>query len=111
LRRASGSPPLVVAADQEGGPVSHLSPPLPHPPALSTIAALPADQQFEAARRTGFDQGRALRALGITMNLAPVVDLMPDKKTNVDWNTRIATRSISRDPAGSPPARGRADGN
>jgi beta-N-acetylhexosaminidase len=99
LRRASGSPPLVVAADQEGGPVSHLSPPLPHPPALSTIAALPADQQFEAARRTGFDQGRALRALGITMNLAPVVDLMPDKKTNVDWNTRIATRSISRDPS------------
>src|SRR5262249_57421183 len=35
LRRASGLPPLIVAADQEGGPVSHLSPPLPHPPALS----------------------------------------------------------------------------
>jgi beta-N-acetylhexosaminidase len=98
LRQAAALPPLVVAADQEGGPVSHLSPPLPHPPALSTIAALPPEQQFEAARRTGFDQGRALRALGVTMNLAPVVDLMPDKKTSVDWNTRIATRSISRDP-------------
>ena len=51
LRRASGLPPLIVAADQEGGPVSHLSPPLPHPPALSKIAALPPDQQFEAAPR------------------------------------------------------------
>ena len=37
--------------------------------------------------------------MGITMDLTPVVDLMPDKTTNVDWNTRIATRSISRDPA------------
>jgi beta-N-acetylhexosaminidase len=99
LRRASGLPPLIVAADQEGGPVSHLSPPLPHPPALSTIAGLSPDRQFEAARRAGFDQGRALRAMGITMDLAPVVDLTPDKTTNVDWNTRIATRSISRDPA------------
>ena len=99
LRRASGLPPLVVAADQEGGPVSHLSPPLPHPPALSTIAALPPEQQFDAARRTGFDQGKVLRAIGITMDLAPVVDLMPERRTNVDWNTRIATRSISRDPS------------
>jgi beta-N-acetylhexosaminidase len=89
----------VVAADQEGGPVSHLSPPLPHPPALSTIGALPAEQQFEAARRSGFAQGKAMRAIGLTMDLAPVVDLMPEGKTHVDWNTRIATRSIAHDPS------------
>jgi beta-N-acetylhexosaminidase len=91
--------PLVVTADQEGGPVAHLSPPLPHPPSLSTVTALPADEQFTAGRRIGFDQGNALRSLGITMDLAPVVDLRPDKKANVDWNTRIATRAIARDPA------------
>jgi beta-N-acetylhexosaminidase len=99
LRRGAGLVPLVVTADQEGGPVAHLSPPLPHPPALSTVAALPPGEQFAAARRVGFDQGRALRALGITMDLAPVVDLTPDKTANVDWNTRIATRAIARDPA------------
>jgi beta-N-acetylhexosaminidase len=99
LRRTVGSTPLIVAADQEGGPVAHLSPPLSHPPALSTLAALPLDEQFAAARRIGLEQGRALRTLGVTMDLAPVVDLMPDKNAKVDWNTRIATRSIARDPA------------
>jgi beta-N-acetylhexosaminidase len=98
LRRSARLAPLIVTADQEGGPVARLSPPLPHSPALSTLAALPPGEQFEAARRIGFDQGGALRALGITMDLAPVVDLMPDKNANVDWNTRIATRSIARDP-------------
>ena len=40
-RRAAGLPPLIVAADQEGGIVSHLSPPLTKLPALSTLASLP----------------------------------------------------------------------
>src|SRR6185312_5188320 len=37
-RRAAGLPPLIVAADQEGGIVSHLAPPLTRLPALSTLA-------------------------------------------------------------------------
>jgi beta-N-acetylhexosaminidase len=99
LRRTVGSTPLIVTADQEGGPVAHLSPPLPYPPALSTLAALAPSERFAAARRIGFDQGRALLGLGVTMDLAPVVDLKPDNDAKVDWNTRIATRAIARDPA------------
>jgi beta-N-acetylhexosaminidase len=98
IRREAGLPPLIVAADQEGGPVSRLSPPLPHPQPLSRIAALPPDQRREAARRIGVDQGAALRKIGVTMDLAPVSDLMPDRPWVVDWNTQIVTRSISRYP-------------
>ena len=32
-------------------------------------------------------------------DLAPLVDLMPEGKIHVDWNTRIATRSIAHDPS------------
>jgi beta-N-acetylhexosaminidase len=100
LRRAAGLPPLIVAADQEGGPVSHLSPPLPKPPALSTIAALPSAERLTAARRLGFVQGSALKAMGVTMDLAPVCDLTPAAAPDMfDLHTRIATRSISADPA------------
>jgi beta-N-acetylhexosaminidase len=98
LRSEAGLPPLIVAADQEGGPVSRLSPPLPYPQALSRIAALPPDQRREAARRIGVDQGAALRKIGVTMDLAPVSDLTPDRPWVVDWNTQIVTRSISRYP-------------
>lgn len=99
IRRVAGLPPLVVTADQEGGQVSHLSPPLPKPPALSTLAALPPDQQHDAARKIGAEQGAALKAVGVTMDLAPVVDLTPAQASGaLDFYTRIATRSISRDP-------------
>src|SRR5207245_11722123 len=48
-RRAAGLPPLIVAADQEGGIVGHLSPPLTKVPALATLAGLdPDDQQVKA---------------------------------------------------------------
>jgi beta-N-acetylhexosaminidase len=52
-RRAAGLPPLIVAADQEGGIVSHLSPPLTKLPALSTLASLAPDVRAEKARRSG----------------------------------------------------------
>jgi beta-N-acetylhexosaminidase len=42
-RRIAGLPPLIVAADQDGGIVSHLSPPLRRIPSLSTLADLPPD--------------------------------------------------------------------
>jgi beta-N-acetylhexosaminidase len=99
IRRAAGLPPLIVAADQEGGPVSHLSPPLPKPPALSTIAALPPAERQAAAQRLGISQGSALKELGVTMDLAPVCDLTPAGAPDMfDLHTRIATRSISDDP-------------
>jgi beta-N-acetylhexosaminidase len=100
LRRASGLPPLVVTADQEGGPVSHLSPPLPAPPALATLAGLPAPERAPAARRLGRAAGAGLRGIGVTMDLAPVCDLMPrGAAASLDLRTRLKTRSISADPA------------
>ena len=98
-RRVAGLPPLVVAGDQEGGPVSHLSPPLGPVPALSLLADLPPEARREAARREGADAGRALARLGVTMDLAPVADLRPaGPRAALDVHTRIATRAVSEDP-------------
>ncbi|MBR1249378.1 glycoside hydrolase family 3 protein [Bradyrhizobium sp. AUGA SZCCT0169] len=99
-RRAAGLPPLIVAADQEGGIVSHLSPPLTKLPALSTLAGLPPDIRAEKAKAFGRTHGQELAALGVNLNLAPVLDLRPDAKRNrFDFNTLIGQRAISDDPA------------
>ncbi len=64
--RAGGNPGLLIATDQEGGPVKRL----PGPPsaALSTLSPGEALQEGSAT-------GRYLRAHGINVDLAPVVDL------------------------------------
>src|SRR5262245_26061121 len=76
-RRRAGLPPLIVAADQEGGVVSHLSPPLTPLPALSTLAELPPDIRAKKAGEFGRTHGRDLASLGITLDFAPVLDLKP----------------------------------
>src|SRR5436190_82454 len=63
-RRAAGLPPLIVAADQEGGIVSHLAPPLTKLPALSTLAGLAPDVRAEKAEAFGRTHGQELAALG-----------------------------------------------
>jgi beta-N-acetylhexosaminidase len=97
-RRAAGLPPLIVAADQEGGIVSHLSPPLGPQPALATLADLPPDLRKESARRMGRAQGEELASLGITLDFAPVLDLKPPTGHKFDFNTLINKRAISDDP-------------
>ena len=99
-RRAAGLPPLIVAADQEGGIVSHLAPPLTKLPALSTLASLAPDVRAEKAEAFGRTHGQELAALGVNQNLAPVLDLRPEPKRNrLDFNTLIGQRAISDDPA------------
>ena len=99
-RRAASLPPLIVAADQEGGIVSHLAPPLTKLPALSTLASLAPDIRAEKAEAFGRIHGRELAALGVNLNLAPVLDLRPEMKRNrLDFNTLIRYRAISDDPA------------
>ena len=98
-RRAAGLPPLIVAADQEGGIVSHLAPPLTKLPALSTLADLAPDARAAKAESFGHAHGRELAALGVNLNLAPVLDLRPEPKRNrFDFNTLIGQRAISDDP-------------
>src|SRR6478735_6093658 len=99
-RRAAGLPPLIVAADQEGGIVSHLSPPLTKLPSLATLASLPPADRAEKAEAFGRIHGQELAALGVNLNLAPVLDLRPDTRRNrFDFNTLIGYRAISDDSA------------
>lgn len=97
-RRAAGLPPLVIAADQEGGIVAHLAPPLTKLPALSTLADLAPDIRAEKAAAFGRLHGQELVALGVNLNLAPVLDLRPEQKHRFDFNTLIGRRAISDDP-------------
>jgi beta-N-acetylhexosaminidase len=91
---------LTVGVDQEGGIVSHLSPPLTKLPALSTLANFPPDIRAEKATEFGRIHGEGLASLGVTLNFAPVLDLRPELKRNrFDFNTLIGYRAISTDPA------------
>ena len=99
IRSARGLPPLIVAADQEGGIVSHLSPPLTAMAVLATLAALPPAERLVKAEAFGRTQGRELAALGITLNFSPVVDLLRTAAPNpLDFNSLISRRAISGDP-------------
>lgn len=99
LRRHNGLPPLLVATDQEGGIVSHLSPPLPSMPPLADLASLAPGERAEAARHYGYEQGRGLASLGVTVNFAPVVDIRREGPRNgLDFHSLIARRAISGDP-------------
>jgi beta-N-acetylhexosaminidase len=99
-RTAAHLLPLIIAADQEGGIVAHLSPPLPEEPALSSLATVPPDQRKARAEAFGRRQGADLAGIGVTLNLAPVLDLRPSWQHNrLDFNTLISRRAISSDPA------------
>ena len=99
-RRSAGLPPLMVAADQEGGIVSHLSPPLSSLPALATLADLSPHIRTERAEDYGRTHGRELAELGVNQDFAPVLDLRPATGgRRFDFNTLIGQRAISDDPA------------
>ena len=99
MRSKAGLPPLIVATDQEGGIVSHMSPPLESLPALATLATLPQAERSKRAEEFGRTHGRGLASLGITLNFAPVVDLLRSSAPNpLDFNSLISRRAISGDP-------------
>lgn len=100
LRRSTGEPPLWVAADQEGGLVSRLSPPLPRQPGLAALedrCLAPGAACEDAVRGYADVQGRGLAALGVNLDLAPVVDLRGAPVPG-DRYSRIHERAISADP-------------
>jgi beta-N-acetylhexosaminidase len=67
---AGGNPPLLVAVDQEGGPVRRL----PDGPPADAPAQMRSAAQ---ARAEGAAAGSFLHRLGIDVDLAPVVDTPP----------------------------------
>ncbi len=86
----SGNPPLMIAIDQEGGPVVRLGPPFTVFPGNRAIGAAKSEK---AAREFGTITARELRGVGITMNLAPVLDVAPHGLKSV-----MADRVFGEDP-------------
>jgi beta-N-acetylhexosaminidase len=101
LRKSQGLPPLMIATDQEGGIVSRLSPPLTTLPPLSSLTAVATPAEMEAqAAAYGDIHGKELAALGVTINLSPIVDLKYSRRSNLlDTHSLIDKRAISDDPA------------
>ena len=68
---AGGQPPLLIAVDQEGGPIKRIpwAPPTISPPAMGKSGSA------SVARTQGASTGVALRDLGIDIDLAPVADV------------------------------------
>lgn len=70
--RDAGGDDLIIAIDEEGGPVQRLPEPWPR---LPSAMALAAGAQADEVEMLGRLLGQALRALGITQNYAPVLDV------------------------------------
>lgn len=66
--------PLLVAIDQEGGPVQRLVPPFTMLPPASVLGTegIPAIEKWQTIA------ARELREMGIHINFAPVLDLVPN---------------------------------
>lgn len=91
--RAEGLPPLLIAVDQEGGAVARLA-------SAAGFTDLPGamsvglTRNVIAARDLAAMAGRELAAVGVNLDLTPVVDLALDSA-----NTVIGSRSFGSDPA------------
>ncbi len=97
LRLQFGLPPLFITTDQEGGPVSRLSPLIETQPPLSKLTV--EEDAVNLAFEYGKKQGRQLHALGVNINFSPVVDLKPSQKSGIlDFHTMIHSRAISENP-------------
>ena len=100
IRKAQGMPPLIVAADQEGGQVSRLSPPLKKQQSLAR--ALAGSKDDDTRRKIVEDyaaiQASELKRIGVTVNFGPVVDLNLENSKREDGATMLRQRAIAADP-------------
>lgn len=92
--RTSGSPPLLIAIDQEGGRVSRLGYPFPNlGPAFDLVDSLQdGSSAQDFLHNYGFVVASVLSSLGINVNFAPVCDTITRKE-----NTSIGDRAFSSD--------------
>lgn len=81
--------PLLIATDQEGGRVNRLSPPMTEYPSARALGAAGSP---ELAAEMGGALARELLALGVNVNLAPVLDVDSNP-----LNPVIGDRSLSGD--------------
>ena len=100
LRQSAGLPPLIISADQEGGIVSRMSPPLSPQPSLAEVIADAPDGEIERrAFAYGEKHGEELASIGVNINFAPLADLTPSHpRPRFDFRSQIAKRAIDADP-------------
>src|SRR6185312_2217612 len=87
--KKAGQPPLLIAADQEGGQLMAVGDCTPFPGNM----ALCATRSERLAYQVGSALGRELAALGINVDFAPVCDV-----NNNPRNPVVGTRSFGEDP-------------
>jgi beta-N-acetylhexosaminidase len=88
--RGGGQPPVLIAADQEGGQLMALgdwSTPFPGNMAIGATGST------HLATEVGYALGRELRSLGINVEFAPVCDVNSNPRNPV-----VGTRSFGEDP-------------
>ncbi len=82
-------PPLFISVDQEGGRVARLGEPFTQFPPMSCLGQANSD---DLAYRFGLAMGREMRAVGVNMDYAPVLDV----HSNPD-NPIIGHRALDSD--------------
>jgi beta-N-acetylhexosaminidase len=80
----------LVTADQEGGPVSHLSPPVAPLPSMTALGNI---DDIDLTHRAGAAMGEELRRVGVDVDLAPVLDARTNPRNSV-----VLGRVFSREP-------------
>ncbi len=91
LQGLASAQPLWVAVDQEGGSVARLRSPFTEWPAM---ASLGRSGDLALASRFAAALAAELRAVGVTLDYAPVLDIHTNPKNPV-----IGNRALSEDPA------------
>ncbi|HEV2961090.1 MAG TPA: glycoside hydrolase family 3 protein, partial [Candidatus Angelobacter sp.] len=86
----ANQPPLLIAADQEGGQLMAIGDCTPFPGNM----ALGATRSENLAHQVGQAIGRELAAVGVNVDFAPVCDV-----NNNPRNPVVGTRSFGEDPA------------
>ena len=85
------NPPLFISVDQEGGRVARLGAPFTQFPPMSCLGQADSGK---LAYRFGLGMGKELRAVGINMDYAPVLDVHSNP-----INPIIGHRALDTDPA------------
>jgi beta-N-acetylhexosaminidase len=92
IARSSGKLPLAVSVDEEGGRVSRLKKRIGTAPSPKELAATQTVQQVHDLALT---RGQAMKSMGITVDFAPVVDVVSGDAPD---DSVIGDRSFGSDP-------------
>lgn len=97
LRELEGRDDVAIMIDQEGGRVARMKPPawpaFPGGPAFDRLYEIAPVSGIEAARANGMALGLMLAEAGLTVNLAPILDVATEDTTEA-----IACRAYGQEP-------------